>query len=299
MFPTLGFHAWQNTAITAFAPIIWGTTYIVSSELLPPDLPFTAALIRVLPAGVLLLFWVRVMPKRAQWLRLLLLALFNIAAFQALLFVAAYRLPGGIAAILGAIQPMLVMGMAWFWERRQPSCLAVLFSVTGLSGMMFLLLSPESRWDSVGIAAALVGAASMATGTYFSRRWTIGLPVLASTGWQLCLGGIMLLPAALLFDPPLPNLSTTAMLGYAYLSIFGALISYGLWFRGLAYLPNVAVSALGLLSPVTAVMLGWVLLGQEMRGLSLLGLILVLVSVVGVQRAMHGRNAAAYSPNKP
>ena len=103
----------------------------------------------------------------------------------------------------------------------------------------------------------------------------------------------MLLPAALLFDPPLPNLSTTAMLGYAYLSIFGALISYGLWFRGLAYLPNVAVSALGLLSPVTAVMLGWVLLGQEMRGLSLFGLILVLVSVVGVQRAMHGRNAAA------
>ena len=70
---------------------------------------------------------------------------------------------------------------------------------------------------------------------------------------------------------------------YAYLSIAGALISYALWFRGLARLPQVAVSSLGLLSPLTAVILGWALLGQSLTGLSLLGLLVVLGSVLAVQ----------------
>ena len=40
---------------TALAPLIWGSTYLVTTEFLPPNRPFTAALIRVLPAGLLLL----------------------------------------------------------------------------------------------------------------------------------------------------------------------------------------------------------------------------------------------------
>lgn len=44
---------------TALAPLIWGSTYLVTTEFLPPDRPFTAALLRVLPAGLLLLAWTR------------------------------------------------------------------------------------------------------------------------------------------------------------------------------------------------------------------------------------------------
>ena len=124
----------------------------------------------------------------------------------------------------------------------------------------------------------------MAAGTYLARRWRSELPVLSFTGWQLLGGGLMLVPVAWLADPALPVLTLSQVLGYAYLSIFGALVAYALWFRGVGRLPPVAVSSLGLLSPVTAVILGWALLGQAVGGLSLLGMLVVLASITGVQR---------------
>ena len=106
---------WSDVLLTALAPAIWGSTYIVTTQLLPPDRPFTAALLRVLPAGLLLILAGRHLPRRGEWGRLLVLSALNIGVFQALLFVAAYRLPGGLAAVLGATQPLLVMGLAWGW----------------------------------------------------------------------------------------------------------------------------------------------------------------------------------------
>ncbi|WP_166366385.1 EamA family transporter, partial [Pseudomonas akapageensis] len=255
---------WLDALATALAPAIWGSTYIVTTQVLPPGLPFTAALLRTLPAGILLVLFSRHLPRRAEWGRLMVLAALNIGFFQALLFVAAYRLPGGLAAVVGAIQPLLVMGLVWSLDRHRPASLAVWASVLGVAGMAALLLSPGAVWDPIGIAAAFAGTACMATGTYLTRRWRPAVPLLALTGWQLLVGGLLLLPVAWVVDPPLPALSFSQMLGYAYLSIFGALLAYMLWFRGIARLSPVAVSSLGLLSPLVAVVLGWGLLGQSM-----------------------------------
>ncbi|MDP3817326.1 EamA family transporter [Pseudomonas sp.] len=277
--------SWLDVLSTALAPAIWGSTYIVTTELLPPDRPFTAALLRALPAGLLLVLYSRHLPKRADWLRLLILAALNIGFFQALLFVAAYRLPGGLAAVVGAIQPLLMTGLVWTLDRQRPAYLAVGASVLGIVGMAALLLAPGASWDPLGIAAAFIGTACMAAGNYLTRRWQPALPLLAFTGWQLLVGGLLLLPVAWLVDPPLPSLSLSQWLGYAYLSLFGALLAYGLWFRGIARLAPVAVSSLGLLSPLVAVLLGWALLGQSITGLALLGLITVLGSILAVQWA--------------
>ncbi len=95
----------------------------------------------------------------------------------------------------------------------------------------------------------------------------------------------MLAPVAWLADAPLPTLTGAQWAAYAYLSGAGALVAYVLWFRGVACLPSVAVASLGLLSPLTAVVLGWALLSQSMTGASLLGLLVVLASVFGVQWA--------------
>jgi probable blue pigment (indigoidine) exporter len=274
---------WIDSLITALAPAIWGSTYIVTTQLLPPDRPFTAALLRTLPAGLLLILFSPVRPPKAMWGRLLILSTLNIGAFQALLFIAAYRLPGGLAAVVGATQPLIVMGLVWMLERRQPAHLALWASLFGVLGMAALLLAPNAKWDSIGLAAALTGAICMALGTYLSKKWKSQIPLLAFTGWQLLLGGLLLLPVALVFDAPLPVLNTTQILGYAYLSIVGALIAYVLWFRGIARLSPVAASSLGLLSPITAVALGWILLEQNMTPLSLAGLVTVLASVLAVQ----------------
>ena len=85
--------------ITAFVPMVWGSTYLITSEFLPPNRPFTAALIRVLPAGLLLLLITREFPRKNELGRIILLGTLNIGLFQAMLFVSAYRLPGGLAAI--------------------------------------------------------------------------------------------------------------------------------------------------------------------------------------------------------
>ncbi|AVT58584.1 EamA family transporter [Pectobacterium versatile] len=274
---------WRDVILTALAPAIWGSTYIVTSEILPPDRPFTAALIRVLPAGLLLLLFTRRFPARRDWWRVLVLSALNIGVFQALLFVAAYRLPGGLAAVLGAIQPLLVMVLVWAVDHRAPR-LATLWSATiGVVGMAILLLSPQTTFEPVGVAAALLGAVCMATGVWLTRRWQLDLPVLPLTGWQLFLGGLMLAPVAWVVDAPLPALTLSQYAAYTYLCLAGAVISYGLWFRGITRLPTIAVASLGLLSPLTAVVLGWVLLSQSMTGTAFLGLAIVLASVFAVQ----------------
>lgn len=286
---------WLDVLITALAPAIWGSTYIVTTEILPPDRPFTAALLRALPAGLLLVLYSRYLPRRSEWPRLLVLAALNIGFFQALLFVAAYRLPGGLAAVVGAIQPLLVMGLVWSMDQQRPASVAVAASVVGIAGMAALLLAPGASWDPIGIAAAFVGTACMASGTYLTRRWRPTVPLLAFTGWQLLIGGLFLLPVAWLTDPPLPPLSPLQWLGYAYLSLFGALLAYVLWFRGIARLAPVAVSSLGLLSPLVAVVLGWALLGQSITGVALLGLIAVLGSILAVQWAAATKPAVVAS----
>lgn len=82
---TIRCHFWRDVCITALAPAIWGSTYLVTSEILPPDRPFTAAVIRTLPAGLLLFLMTRHIPAKRHWLRLLILSAFNIGVFQALL----------------------------------------------------------------------------------------------------------------------------------------------------------------------------------------------------------------------
>ncbi|MEQ9858216.1 EamA family transporter [Pectobacterium versatile] len=276
-------HYWRDVILTALAPAIWGSTYIVTSEILPPDRPFTAALIRVLPAGLLLLLFTRRFPARRDWWRVLVLSALNIGVFQALLFVAAYRLPGGLAAVLGAIQPLLVMVLVWAVDHRAPRLATLWSAIIGVVGMAILLLSPQTTFEPVGVAAALLGAVCMATGVWLTRRWQLDLPVLPLTGWQLFLGGLMLAPVAWVVDAPLPALTLSQYAAYTYLCLAGAVISYGLWFRGITRLPTIAVASLGLLSPLTAVVLGWVLLSQSMAGTAFLGLAIVLASVFAVQ----------------
>ena len=278
------FSYWRDVFLTALAPAIWGSTYIVTTQLLPPDRPFSAALIRVLPAGILLLLFTRRLPAYQDMGRLLILSALNIGLFQALLFVAAYRLPGGLAAVLGAIQPLLVMVLSWTVDRRTPLKITLWAALAGVFGMAMLLLSPQTLFEPVGIAAALLGAGCMATGVWLTRRWQINLPVMALTGWQLVLGGVMLAPAAWLIDAPLPTLTTLQYAAYTYLSLAGAVVAYGLWFRGIIRLPGVAVASLGLISPLTAVMLGWLVLSQTIGGTALIGFAIVVVSVVVVQR---------------
>ncbi|MDH2054516.1 EamA family transporter [Achromobacter marplatensis] len=277
----------SDLLLTALAPAIWGSTYVVTTLMLPADYPLTVAMLRALPAGILLLLAVRQLPQGIWWLRAFILGALNFSVFWALLFVAAYRLPGGVAATLGAIQPLVVILLARTLLGSPIRSLSVVAALSGLAGVALLVLTPKAALDPVGIAAGLASAASMALGTVLSRRWQPPVSALTFTSWQLTAGGILLLPVALLAEPALPPLTALNVTGLAYLGLIGAALTYVLWFRGVAKLEPAVVSSLGFLSPISAVLLGWGVLGQRLSAAQLAGMAIVVASVWLSQRAQR------------
>ncbi len=279
----------SDVLLTALAPTIWGTTYVVATELLPPNHPLMVAALRSLPIGILLTAWLRQLPSGIWWWRILLLGGLNIGIFQALLFVAAYRLPGGVAATAGSIQPLLVVWFSWIILNEKPSKRSIIAAFAGFIGVGLLVLGPTARLDYIGIVAALAGAATMGLGTVLVKRWKRPVSLLVFTAWQLAVGGIVLLPIALVIEGPITHLSTTNLLGFVYLGVVGTGLAYALWFRGIEKLKASAVSSLGLMSPVVATLIGFVLLHQTLTLVQLIGIAIVLMSVLIGQRTHVNR----------
>ncbi|WP_203292225.1 DMT family transporter [Maricaulis parjimensis] len=265
---------------TALAPLVWGSTYLVTQTMLPAGVPLTIALLRALPAGLLLLVFVRRLPTLSQWPGLLALGGLNFALFWTCLFIAAYRLPGGVAATLGASQALLVVFIARGALGTPIRRTALLAGLTGLAGVAMIALTAAARLDLIGVAAALIGAASMAAGTVYSRKLRGDTPLLTFTAWQLLAGGLLLLPLALIFEPGLPPVTGQHLAGLAWLGLIGAAASYALWFRGVARIEPSAVSVLGFLSPLTAVLLGWWVLEESFTLLQALGAVLVFAAIL-------------------
>lgn len=275
--------AW-TLALTAVAPAIWGSTYIATTELLPAGYPLHVAMLRALPAGLLLLLVFRTLPRGHWWWRVTVLGALNFTFFWAMLFVSAYRLPGGVAATVGAVQPLIVIVLAHLVMGRKMTTKAILAALAGLAGVALLVLTPHAALDPVGIAAGLAGAVSMAAGTVLTRHWQPDVPALTFTAWQLTAGGLLLVPLALLIEPSLPPMTGLNLLGFLWLGLVGGALTYIVWFRGVARLEPAAVASLGFLSPLVATLLGWVLIDQNLSPLQILGLVTVLASVWMAQR---------------
>lgn len=287
--------SFADIGLTALAPIAWGTTYIVATEFLPSGHPLLVAALRSLPIGLLLTLWSRQLPQGKWWWRILLLGSLNIGIFQALLFVAAYRLPGGVAATAGAIQPLLVVLLSWFVLQEKPSRLSVAAAIAGFVGVGLLVLSPAARLDGVGVVAAIAGAVTMGLGTVLVKRWKRPVSLLVFTAWQLMIGGLVLLPIALVVEGPITHLSLTNFLGFVYLGVIGTGLAYMLWFRGIDKLKASAVSYLGLMSPVVATLVGFFWLGQTFTPVQWLGIVIVLLSVLIGQQTQQPKHSP-YSP---
>ncbi len=268
-----------DVAMTGLAPAVWGSTYYVTTQFLPQGYPMHVAMLRALPAGLLLLLLVRQLPTGIWWGRTFILAALNFAFFWVMLFVAAYRLPGGVAATVGAVQPLIVIALSRIYLGRPIRALTVVAGVVGIVGVAFLVMTPQAALDPVGVAAAFAGAVSMAFGTVLARKWQPPVSSLTFTAWQLAAGGLMLVPIALFFEPALPPLTSVNLLGLAYLGLFGAALTYLLWFRGLARIEPSVAASLGFLSPVTATLLGWLALGQHLSPAQIAGFVMVLSSV--------------------
>ncbi|MFJ3992893.1 EamA family transporter [Streptomyces sp. NPDC090032] len=274
-----------RTALTALAPSVWGTTYIVTTQFLPPGHPLFAGFLRALPAGLIALALTRKLPRGAWWGKAAVLGVLNIGLFLPLLFIAAERLPGGVAATLSAAQPLIVAVLAVTVLHERLSARRLLWGGAGVAGVALVVIGPNAALDTAGIAAGLAGAATMALGVTLTKRWgrPDGVSPLAFTGWQLTAGGMFLTPLTFLVEGAPPAIDLHAALGYLWLGLVGGLITFVLWFQGIAALPVTSVAVLGLFSPLVAAVLGAVVLGQTLGPVQLAGFGLALASIVAGQ----------------
>ncbi|MCK8676805.1 EamA family transporter [Streptomyces lichenis] len=267
-------HKAVTVAVTALAPVSWGSTYAVTSEFLPPDRPLFTGLMRALPAGLALLALTRTLPRGTWWGKAAALGALNIGAFFPLLFLAAYRLPGGVAAVVGSVGPLFVVGLAalLLGERATPRTL--LAAIAAAFGVSLVVVKAGAAFDLVGVVAGLASSLAMSAGTVLAKRWgrPAGVGPLALTGWQLTAGGLLIAPIAFLVEGPPPALTGTNLAGYAYLALANTAVGYWLWFRGIERLPATSVTLLGPLSPLTAAVIGWAALGQALGPVQVAGM---------------------------
>lgn len=276
--------------LAALAPAMWGTTYIVTTEWLPVDHPLFIGMMRALPIGAILFLALRQWPRGIWWYRSAVLGFLNVGLFFVLLFIAATRLPGGITATIGAVQPMLVIVLAWAILKERPTLRKIAFAGLGLGGVALLVFAQKAQLDSLGVLAICGATVSIASGTVLTKRWGRPVPLLSFTAWQLVAGGLLLLPLALIVEGVPSIITPRHGLGFLYLGIVNTGLAYTLWFRGIERLPTTTMPMLGLLSPVVALSLGYLLLQQQLALPQLLGAILVLGSVIlsqGLARPEH------------
>lgn len=272
---------WRWILIAAIAPIAWGSSYYVTREFLPADAPLWGAVLRALPAGLVLLALRPARPRGHWWWRAAVLGSLNMGVFFALVYLAAQLLPTSVASTIMALAPIMMMGFAWLVIGEHPRLLALIGGGVGVLGVVIMLAGEGGGGLQLGGVVASVGAMTMSSlGYVLAKRWSAGVDVVSLTSWQLLAGGLVLVPIALIVDGPPPELAGTELLAFAYLSLFATALAFVAWFSALRHLPASAVGLVGLLNPVTGVLLGTLVAGEVLTPRHAIGIALVLAGVL-------------------
>jgi probable blue pigment (indigoidine) exporter len=271
---------WRWVLVTAIAPIAWGSTYFVTREFLPADSPLWGAVLRALPAGLVLLVIRPRMPRGAWWWRSLVLGTLNVGVFFALIYLVAQLLPTSLASTVMATSPVVMMLLAWLLAGERLRAVPLAGAGVGLAGVVLLLATDATAVDPLGVAASVAAMLLSSLGYVLAKRWRDDTEVLAVTAWQLIAGGLMLVPAALLVEGAPPALGAVEIAGFAFVGLVATALAFVAWFSGLAHLPAGTVGLIGLLNPVTGVLLGVLLAGEVLGTWQLAGLGLVLVGIL-------------------
>ncbi|MEV0694023.1 EamA family transporter [Streptomyces sp. NPDC050388] len=286
-------------ALTAVAPVAWGANYFVTHEFLPADRPLYGAALRALPAGLVLLALCRQRPRGAWWWRSAVLGLLNMSVFFVLVYTASQLLPTSVASTVMAVAPLTMMLIAWPLVSERPRTAHLVGAALGLGGVGLMLLTGVEGVSVPGVLASVAAMLMSSFGHVLAKRWSAGVDVLASTAWQLAAGGLLLLPVAAVVEGPPPTLSTQTSLAFGYVALVATALAFAAWFTGLRHLPAGTVGMIGLLNPVTGVLLGTAIAGEVLTVQQLCGLVLVLAGVVLGQPGRAGRRDSSQAPPRP
>ncbi|MCS5734119.1 DMT family transporter [Herbiconiux daphne] len=271
---------WRWILVTAIAPVAWGSNYYVTRQFLPDDSPLWGAVLRAVPAGLLLMAVARARPHGSWWWRSLVLGALNVGAFFVLIYLASQLLPSSVASTIMATSAGVLMLLAWPLLADRPTLLPALGALLGFAGVAVMLLGDTGGVDALGVAASVAAMLMSSTGFILTKKWAADQKILAVTSWQLIGGGLLVLPFALVFEGGVPALDGPALAGFAYVTVIATAVAFVAWFAGLRHLPAGTVGLVGLLNPVTGVLLGTLLAAEPFGWRQAFGTALVLAGVL-------------------
>lgn len=209
-----------------------------------------------------------------------MLGLLNFGAFFVLVYLAAQLLPSSIAASIMALAPLALAGIAWPLLAQRPTARWAAGAVIGIAGVLLVVGLGAGSASPAGVAASVIALLASSLGAILTTRWRDDTPLLATTAWQLTAGGIALVVAAGIVEGPPPRVGATGIAAYAGIAVVATALAFVCWFTGLRHLPAGTVGIIGLLNPVTGVVLGVAVGGESLAALQTVGITLVLLSLV-------------------
>ena len=289
---------WRWFLITAVAPVAWGATYFVTRQFLPADSPLWGAALRSLPAGLLLLLITRRLPRGSWWWRSLILGTLNFGGFFVLVYVSAQLLPTSIAASVMALAPLALAGMAWPLLGERPTLRLALGAALGIGGVTLVVGLGAAGMDAWGIVASVAALLLSSFGAILTTRWVDSTPLVATTSWQLLAGGLVLTILAVTVEGAPPRVDTAGVVAYAFVAVIATALAFLCWFAGLRHLPAGTVGLVGLLNPVTGVLLGTLVAGETLTVWQGVGIALVLAGITLGRRGTARATASTPSASR-
>jgi drug/metabolite transporter (DMT)-like permease len=289
---------WKTLLAFAIIYLVWGSTFLAIRVGVREVPPFLLAGMRFFAAGIILYAWMRAQgtpsPSRREWAAASLLAGLIFVGDYGLLFWAEQRVPSGIAAVMMATIPAFMALAEILILRTQRLTLRLGFALLlGLGGVAVLVTRSaefgEHPINPSGAIALVIAAISWSLAASLTRKLPLPESKVMSSGAQMLAGGILLtLTAAILGEFRgfhAQAVSSGAWLALAYLIVAGSIIGFTAYVWLIHHESPTKVGTYAYVNPVVAVLIGYFLGGEALGARTLLGALLVLVSVVVITTA--------------
>ena len=278
--------------IGAFAAVyfIWGSTYLFNYWAIQGIPPFLMSGTRFLTAGLLLYIWGHFrkepLPTSRHWWNSILIGNLFLTIGTGAVVWALQWIDTGIAALIVATDPLLIMFLLWVLFQQRPRWQGLLGALIGIIGTIILVGqpkftdTPENRWGLLAIAVALT---SWAFASIYVSRINLPESRLRRSSLQMLSGGMGLLLFSTLTGEAATfewaKLTTRSLLSWFYLIFFGSIIAFSSFNYLLARVSPEKVATSTYVNPVVALLLGWGLNGEEISSQSLLAGLVLLTGV--------------------
>jgi drug/metabolite transporter (DMT)-like permease len=284
---------WKTLLAFAIIYFVWGSTFLAIRVGVREVPPLILAAMRFGVAGAILYGWSMARGERAptkrQWLSASLIAFFIFVVDYGSLFWAEQRVPSGIAAVVLATIPAFMTISEIIFLRTQRLtirlALALLIGIGGVAVLMSRTLNlGGAPIDSLGALALILASMSWSVSSVLTRKLALPESKMVSSGAQMLAGGILLTVAAAAlgefhnFHPA--SVSRAVWLSLAYLIVAGSIIGYTAYLWLIHHESPTKVGTYAYVNPLVAVLVGYFLGGEALGTRTILGTVLVLVSVI-------------------